>query len=75
MGLVADRSRALLEEPGGWGRIGFYTTGQRFLEEYYTLGVIGKAGIGTPHMDGNAVRRSDRKGTSTPATQFSAGPA
>jgi anaerobic selenocysteine-containing dehydrogenase len=23
------------------------------LEEYYTLSVIGKAGIGTPHMDGN----------------------
>ncbi|MDP8901469.1 MAG: molybdopterin-dependent oxidoreductase, partial [Actinomycetota bacterium] len=22
-------------------------------EEYYTLGVIGKAGLGTPHMDGN----------------------
>ena len=38
---------------GGWGRIGFYTSGQLFLEEYYTLAVIGKAGIGTPHMDGN----------------------
>lgn len=23
------------------------------LEMYYTLGVIGKAGLGTPHMDGN----------------------
>src|SRR3954471_8967878 len=33
--------------------IGFYTTGHLFLEEYYTLGVIGKAGLGTPHMDGN----------------------
>lgn len=33
--------------------IGFYTSGQLFLEEYYTLGVIGKAGLGTPHMDGN----------------------
>ena len=32
---------------------GFYTSGQLFLEEYYTLAVIGKAGIGTPHMDGN----------------------
>jgi len=30
---------------------GFYTSGQLFLEEYYTLGVIGKAGLGTPHMD------------------------
>jgi ferredoxin-nitrate reductase len=32
---------------------GFYTSGQLMLEEYYTLSVIGKAGIGTPHMDGN----------------------
>ena len=31
----------------------FYTSGQLMLEEYYTLAVIGKAGIGTPHMDGN----------------------
>lgn len=35
------------------GAIGFYTSGQLFLEEYYTLGMIGKAGLGTPHMDGN----------------------
>jgi ferredoxin-nitrate reductase len=53
MGVVVDRSRRLLLEPGGWGRFGFYTSGQLFLEEYYTLAVIGKAGIGTPHMDGN----------------------
>jgi len=33
--------------------IGFYTSGQLFLEEYYTLAIIGKAGLGTPHMDGN----------------------
>ena len=24
-----------------------------FLEEYYALAILGKAGIGTPHMDGN----------------------
>ncbi len=53
MELVANRSRALLAEHGGWGRFGFYTTGQLFLEEYYTLAVLGRAGIGTPHMDGN----------------------
>jgi hypothetical protein len=35
------------------GAIGFYTSGQLFLAEYYTLGVIGKAGLGTPQMDGN----------------------
>jgi ferredoxin-nitrate reductase len=53
MSMVVERSRELLAEPGGSGRIGFYTSGQLFLEEYYTLAVIGKAGIGTPHMDGN----------------------
>lgn len=53
MDRIAGRSRELLDGPGGWGRFGFYTSGQLFLEEYYTLGVIGKAGIGTPHMDGN----------------------
>ena len=53
MDRIVERSKKLLDGPGGWGRIGFYTTGQLFLEEYYTLGVIGKAGIGTPHMDGN----------------------
>jgi anaerobic selenocysteine-containing dehydrogenase len=53
MDLIVDRSKALLKRPGGAGRIGFYTSGQLFLEEYYTLAVIGKAGIGTPHMDGN----------------------
>jgi anaerobic selenocysteine-containing dehydrogenase len=53
MGRIVETSRALLDEPGGWGRFGFYTSGQLALEEYYTLAVIGKAGIGTPHMDGN----------------------
>lgn len=53
MGRIVERSRELLRKPGGWGRFGFYTSGQLFLEEYYTLGVIGKAGLGTPHMDGN----------------------
>jgi anaerobic selenocysteine-containing dehydrogenase len=53
LGRVVARSKDLLARPGGWGRIGFYTSGQLFLEEYYTLAVIGKAGIGTPHMDGN----------------------
>jgi anaerobic selenocysteine-containing dehydrogenase len=53
MGRIVDRSRALLDGPAGWGHFGFYTSGQLFLEEYYTLSVIAKAGIGTPHMDGN----------------------
>lgn len=54
MGRIVERSRELQQpESGGWGHFGFYTSGQLFLEEYYTLGVIGKAGLGTPHMDGN----------------------
>jgi ferredoxin-nitrate reductase len=52
MGRVVERSRALLDEKGG-SAIGFYTSGQLFLEEFYTLAVLGKAGLGTPHMDGN----------------------
>jgi anaerobic selenocysteine-containing dehydrogenase len=53
MGRIVARSKELLARPGGWGRLGFYTTGQLFLEEYYTLAVIKKAGLGTPHVDGN----------------------
>ena len=42
----------LLDDHGP-GSIGFYTTGQLFLEEYYTLAVIARGGIGTNHLDGN----------------------
>ncbi|WP_182880207.1 molybdopterin oxidoreductase family protein [Microbispora sp. H10949] len=53
MDRVVTRSRRLLAAPGGWGRIAFHTGPRLFLEEHYTLAVIGKAGIGTPHMDGD----------------------
>ena len=52
MDLIVGRARDIRERYTA-SAIGFYTTGQLFLEEYYTLGVIGKAGLGTPHMDGN----------------------
>ncbi|MDQ3867672.1 MAG: molybdopterin-dependent oxidoreductase, partial [Actinomycetota bacterium] len=52
MDAVVARSRELMSESGP-GSIGFYTTGQLFLEEYYTLAVVAKAGIGTNHTDGN----------------------
>ncbi|KAA2242344.1 molybdopterin oxidoreductase family protein [Salinarimonas soli] len=52
MDLIVARSKELVERYTA-SSIGFYTTGQLMLEEYYTLGVIGKAGLGTPHMDGN----------------------
>jgi predicted molibdopterin-dependent oxidoreductase YjgC len=50
--LITGRSRKLLDSKGPLSH-GFYTLGQLMLEEYYTLAVIGKSGIGTPHMDGN----------------------
>ncbi|MEU5256057.1 molybdopterin oxidoreductase family protein [Streptomyces longwoodensis] len=53
MDRIVERSRQLLATDAGALSHGFYTSGQLFLEEYYTLGVIGKAGLGTPHMDGN----------------------
>jgi ferredoxin-nitrate reductase len=52
MNLIVQKSKEIIKNDTGLG-IGFYTSGQLFLEEYYTLGVIGKGGIGTPHMDGN----------------------
>jgi anaerobic selenocysteine-containing dehydrogenase len=52
MSAVAGRAKELLDEQGP-SAIGFYTTGQLFLEEYYTLGLIAHGGIGTNHVDGN----------------------
>ena len=49
---VAARSKELLADQGP-GSHGFYTSGQLFLEEYYTLAVMVRAGIGTNHLDGN----------------------
>ncbi len=52
MAAVAGRTSELLAERGP-SSIAFYTTGQLFLEEYYTLGLIAHGGIGTSHVDGN----------------------
>ncbi|HJQ00721.1 MAG TPA: molybdopterin-dependent oxidoreductase [Jatrophihabitans sp.] len=52
MGEIVRRSKTLLAEHGP-GSIGFYTTGQLFCEDYYTLTTIARAGIGTNHLDGN----------------------
>ena len=64
MSRIVTRSKELLASKGPLSH-GFYTSGQLFLEEYYTLGVIGKAGLGTPHMDGNT-----RLCTATAAASF-----
>ena len=45
MDRIVEHSKTLLRTEGP-STIGFYTSGQLFLEEYYTLGVIARAGIG-----------------------------
>ncbi|MGW5720067.1 molybdopterin oxidoreductase family protein [Amycolatopsis sp. NPDC003865] len=50
--LIARRSKDLLDEQGP-GALGFYTSGQLFAEEYYTLAAIARGGLGTNHLDGN----------------------
>jgi anaerobic selenocysteine-containing dehydrogenase len=52
MDRVVKRSRELLNSHGP-SAIGIYTSGQLFLEEYYTQAVIARGGIGTHHLDGN----------------------
>lgn len=52
MNRVVERSKRLLTEQGP-SALGFYTSGQLFLEEYYTLGAIAHGAIGTNHLDGN----------------------
>src|SRR3954453_13344002 len=52
MDLIVSRTRGIRDEYTA-SAIGFYTSGQLMLEEYYTLSIVGKAGLGTPHMDGN----------------------
>ncbi|GAB3259191.1 molybdopterin oxidoreductase family protein [Arthrobacter pigmenti] len=52
MDRVAGRTKDLMEEQGP-SAIGFYTTGQLFLEEYYTLSLVAHGGLGTNHVDGN----------------------
>ena len=52
MSVIAARTQELLDTRGP-GSIGFYTTGQLFLEEYYALTMLARGGIGTNHLDGN----------------------
>lgn len=52
MDRIVEHTRYLLDDQGP-SAIGFYTSGQLFLEEYYTLGVIAHGAIGTNHVDGN----------------------
>jgi hypothetical protein len=45
MNLVVDRTRDIHGRKGG-GALGFYTSGQLFLEDYYTLALVARAGLG-----------------------------
>lgn len=49
MSLIVEKAKEVKARLTNHG-IGFYTTGQLFLEEYYTLAVVGKAGLNTLHM-------------------------
>src|SRR3954463_15461001 len=52
LGRIAERMGELLETKGPQS-VAFYNSGQLFLEDYYALGVLAHAGVGTPHVDGN----------------------
>ena len=52
MNLLVQRSREMLARHTSLS-IGVYSTGQLFIEEYYALALIAKAGLRTPHTDGN----------------------
>jgi hypothetical protein len=47
--LIVEKSRKTIDKLTSHG-IAFYTTGQLFLEEYYVLAMVGKAGLNTLHM-------------------------
>ena len=49
MSLIVEKSKDVIKRLTSHG-IAFYTTGQFFLEEYYVLAMVGKAGLNTLHM-------------------------
>jgi anaerobic selenocysteine-containing dehydrogenase len=52
MGLVVERSKRIIDEYTGKA-MAFYGTGQLFIEEYHVIAMVAKAGVRTPHKDGN----------------------
>lgn len=49
MSLIVRRTKEISDRLTNHG-VAFYTSGQLFLEEYYALAVLGKAGLNTLHM-------------------------
>ena len=52
MNLIVDKAKQSMKEKGT-NSISIYSTGQGFLEDYYTLAKIGRAGLQTHLMDAN----------------------
>jgi ferredoxin-nitrate reductase len=52
MNLIVNKSKEIIEKYTS-NAIGIYNSGQLFLEEYYTIAMIARAGLSTPHIDGN----------------------
>lgn len=52
MTLIVEKSKEVSSRLTNHG-IGFYTSGQLFLEEYLALAMVCKAGLNTLHEDGN----------------------
>lgn len=52
MGLIVERSKGIIDEYTGKA-MAFYGSGQLFIEEYHVIAMIAKAGVRTPHKDGN----------------------
>ena len=52
MSLVATKCRETIRDTTA-DSVGFYNSGQLFIEDYYTLSMIATAGVGTTQLDGN----------------------
>jgi ferredoxin-nitrate reductase len=52
MDRIVARCKEVREEYTA-GALGFYNSGQLFIEDYYTLSVVAHGGLGTKHLDGN----------------------
>src|SRR4051812_32158930 len=52
MGLIVERSKQLMDKYTGKS-MAWYGSGQLFLEEYHAMAMMLKAGVRTPHKDGN----------------------
>lgn len=52
MQLIVSKSNDIINKYTS-NAISIYNSGQLFLEEYYTIAIMARAGLGTPHIDGN----------------------